>query len=66
MNIIKHGQKVVTNLSNIEGIITATIIRFESIVYEISYFNNNEYKQIWLTEFEFDVKNLDRKKIGLK
>jgi len=66
MNIIKHGQKAVTKISNIEGIITATIIRFENIIYEFSYFNNNEYKQIWVTESEIEVKELEKRKIGLK
>lgn len=66
MNIIKHGQKAVTTLSNIEGMITATTIRFDNIVYEFSYFNNNEYKTIWLSEHEFEVKELEKRKIGLK
>lgn len=53
--IIKCGSKVRTALSNINGIVTAVSIRFNSVSYEVSYFNNGEYKQAWLNKEEFII-----------
>jgi len=67
MNIVKCGSKVKSVLTNIEGIITAASIRFNSVAYEVSYFNNGEYKQVWLNESEFELSiNTKKETIGFK
>lgn len=63
MKIVKCGTDITTKLNNINGIITAACIRFNAVNYEVSYFNNGEYKQIWLSEAEFQVSNGSRKQI---
>lgn len=67
MTIIKCGSKVKSVLTNIEGIVTAVSIRFTSVAYEVSYFNNGEYKQVWLNESEFELSsNAKKETIGFK
>jgi hypothetical protein len=67
IKIIKCGSKVTINLSAIEGYITAISIRFNAISYEVSYFNNGEYKQVWLHDTEFEILNKSNKQsIGFK
>lgn len=66
MTIVKGGTKVTTVLSNIQGIVTGTSIRFEAISYEVSYFNNGEYKQVWLNESEFTITEGKKQTIGFK
>lgn len=60
MKIVPCGSKVTSKINNIEGIVTAACIRFNLVNYEISYFSGQDYKQIWLTEAEFDF--TDKKK----
>lgn len=65
--VFKCGQKVAIKFNHdVDGIITAQLLRFERAVYEISYFNNGEYKQIWLDESEFTAINGEKQKIGFK
>lgn len=66
IEIFKHGLSVETKLSKIEGIITGTIIRFNAVAYEISYFREGEYKHEWLNENEFNVKEPDKIQIGFR
>lgn len=66
MKVVKCGTKVKTVLSNIEGIVTCASIRFTSVNYEVSYFNNGEYKQVWLNENEFTIINGTKQIIGFK
>lgn len=55
MELIKCGTKAFTVMGNIEGIITGINIRGERATYELSYFNNMEYKAIWLDVSEFET-----------
>lgn len=64
VKIIKHGSLALTKLGNIEGIITATCIRFNKVQYELSYFCNGEYKCIWMDESEFTVDKKTLIKVG--
>lgn len=43
--------------NSLSGIITGICLRGDGsqITYEISYFNEREYKQIWMVESEFEV-----------
>jgi len=67
MKVVKCGSKVKSVLINIEGIITAVSIRFEAVAYEVSYFNNGDYKQIWMNETEFELSSTAKKEtIGFK
>jgi hypothetical protein len=64
MKIYKIGSCV--HFNSYQGIITAVCIRGLNIQYEISYFVGADYKQIWLTEYEFSIENTNKFKIGFK
>jgi hypothetical protein len=66
MEIIKCGTIVILKLVRIEGMVTCSSIRFEKVVYEVSYFINGEQKLIWVNEAEFEVKEPESQKIGFK
>lgn len=67
MEVHKCGAKVAMTFNHdCEAIITAVSIRFERVVYEVSYFNTGEYKQIWLDECEFSLLNGEKQRIGFK
>lgn len=52
-NIYAPGTRVKTKIGEIEGIITAATIRDLRIQYEVSYFYDGQYKNVWLDEYEF-------------
>jgi uncharacterized protein with von Willebrand factor type A (vWA) domain len=64
IEVIKCGVKATTKISQIEAIVTAISIRFNRTSYELSYFNNGEYKTVWLDESEFTVEKIEKTKIG--
>lgn len=66
MKIFKVGTYVITNIGSIDGIITGATIRTNRIQYEISYFFNGEYRNVWLDECEFITKGKKEIKIGFK
>lgn len=67
MEIIKCGTEVITKIEQIHGIITCSSIRFDRVVYELSYFRNGEYRSCWLNESEFTLdKESSKQKIGFK
>jgi len=66
LKLYSCGSKVVTKLSNIEAIITGISIRFNAVSYELSYFINAEYKQVWLNECEFNISDKEVKRIGFR
>jgi len=66
VTILKCGIEVMTKLNSIQGIITGISIRFNTVSYEISYFNGLEYKQIWMNEVEFSTKHTKKQTIGFK
>jgi len=57
MKIYKCSTEVIIKNIEIVGYITAVIIRFNNVTYEISYFLNNIYYQSWFNEIEFELKN---------
>jgi hypothetical protein len=65
-NLIKCGTPVVAINGNVQGVITAIYIRFNSVAYEVSYFNNGEYKQVCLNECEFTITDGKKQVIGFK
>lgn len=67
MNTYQCGQRIFVNTANIDGTITGVLIRFDTVIYEIGYFKELEYKQIWLNDCEFTVSPESKKSaIGFK
>ena len=67
MLVYKCGIEIITKLNAIHAIITGISIRFDRVIYEISYFKDAIYYQIWLHEEEFTLINDSEKiKIGFK
>lgn len=54
ISIFKCGQEIRTKIGKIEGVITATCIRGNSITYELSYFKDGEHKTTWISDVEID------------
>lgn len=52
-DIFTPGTPVKTKIGEINGIITAATIRDLRIQYEVSYFYDGQYKNVWLDEYEF-------------
>jgi len=53
LEIFATGTRVKTKIGEISGIITAATIRENRIQYEVSYFYDGQYKNVWLDECEF-------------
>ncbi len=53
IKIVPCGTRVTIVNGNTEGTITASIIRYNSILYEITYFHQGDYKTTWCNEAEF-------------
>lgn len=69
MKIFKIGTPVITVSGSVRGIITAVSIRGDGGQYqshEVSYFQNGEYKCVWLMSFEFNPDVSNKKKAGFK
>lgn len=66
IEVIRCGTKATTKISKIEAIVTAISIRFNRTSYELSYFNNGEYKTVWLDESEFAIEKVTKTNIGFK
>lgn len=56
LTVVKCGTVVTTTIGKIECIVTGCCIRETHIVYELSYFCQGEYKQIWVNRYEFEIK----------
>ncbi len=50
----KFGDKVEITLLELFGYITAICYRGEYVTYEVSFFSNGEYRQIWFEGFEIN------------
>lgn len=59
------GTIVITVIGSIKGMITAFIIRFDKVQYEISYFHDGEEKTVWMHEKQFSTEGT-KKAIGFK
>ena len=57
------GQNVILKIGNIEGMITGTIIRFDKVQYEFSYFYNGEMRILWISEYEMKNMNPEEKQL---
>lgn len=66
IEVIPCGVYVTTNLGEITAIITAVLIRFGRVQYELSYTYNGEYKTMWMDECEFRPNWEEKKRIGFK
>lgn len=59
------GTMVKTLVGQIDGMITASVIRFDKVQYEISYFHDGEEKTVWMHEQQF-TSNAEKQSIGFK
>lgn len=66
IKIFKCGMVAKPKMHNAEGIITAVSIRFGRCTYELSYFNNGDYKTVWLSEEELEISGEEKQKVGFK
>lgn len=66
MHVFECGTLIETKVEKIKGYITAFTVRFGSVQYELSYFNNGEAKTCWLNECEFTTSKEKTLSIGFK
>lgn len=68
IELLSSGTLVQPKLLKVDAIITAACIRDKRVTYELSYFNNGELKNIWLSELEFTIKEsvFTTNKVGFK
>lgn len=68
MKVIKCGTGVQLIHGNIEGMITAFVVRFDKVEYEVSYFDStkNEVVKTWVNEAEILDGTKNRVTIGFK
>ena len=58
---------VKTICGNIVGMITAVVIRFEKVQYEITYESSGKFETTWMNEAEFKtMSEYEKIKIGFK
>lgn len=55
--VYNSGTKVFLKTLELDAFITAVILRDNSIKYEISFFTEEGYTSIWLSEYEFTISN---------
>lgn len=66
-NVIQPGTKVKINAGKLDAVIVGVMIRKDSHIYEMSWFNGAESKSGWFYDFEFIVENAtEPMKIGFK
>jgi hypothetical protein len=70
MQIFPCGTEIKTKLGEIDGLITAALVRSERVSYEITYFNQveNGFTTTWMFDFEFttNAEKVEKKGIGFK
>lgn len=67
LKVIPCGTIVKTKYGNIEGMITCISIKFDKVLYEVSYFLNGDQKTVWMNEPEFEPSIVqDKSTIGFK
>ena len=65
MTILNCGTFIVTKLHKIEGMITASTIRFDAVIYEITY--GVDFKTVYMRRDEFDtVGKVKTSKLGFE
>ena len=67
VNLIPCGTIVITKIAKIEGIVTSVSVEGknnDTFMYRVGYFCNQEYKAIWVNEFEINVKEDNSKPMG--
>ncbi len=64
MKVYECGTEINIKNVNIDGFITGINIRNKIVRYEISFFSNGKYNQMWMNEYEFKIKNGNKTSIG--
>lgn len=67
IEIYEGGTEATPKLNPVKSMITAAIIRFKDIRYELTYFHEGKQETVWMNEKEFTVPDgTEKKKIGYK
>lgn len=66
MDVIPCGTTIVSKIAGIEGMIIAIKISFAQVDYDITFFIDGNFRNIWMNENEFDIKTTNRQPIGFK
>jgi len=66
LKIYNQGTNVVIKISEQIAIITATVIRFDNVSYELTYHYQGTYLTVWCNEMEFEAKNNQTSRVGFK
>ena len=64
IEVIPCGTEVTIKMGKIQGIISAISIRYAAYAYEITYYNDGEYKTVWCNEKEFTPGPHEKLQIG--
>lgn len=66
MDIYKCGTEVVSITGTLSGSISAVEIRYDTVVYEITYFISGEPKTAWLREQQLNFYGKEKTQIGYR
>lgn len=67
MEIFTCGTNVIIKNGGLKAAISSISIRYDSVLYELCYFYEGEYKYLWAKEGEFTIeKDFISQKIGFK
>lgn len=67
IKVIPCGTMVEIILLKMKAMITGITIRFNAVAYEVSYFHDGEYQNVWLHESQFTIEqNIESREIGFK
>jgi len=67
MKVYKAGTSIEIKINKMPAVINAAKIEMNNIIYIASYFAADEYKQVDLFDYEFDViKSVGKQTIGFK
>lgn len=64
IEVIPCGTDVTIKLEKIPGTITGITIKFSAVAYEVSYFFNGEFYQVWMNECLFIAGEHTKEQIG--
>jgi hypothetical protein len=67
IDVYSCGTYVAIKINGVKAMITAVSIRYSHIIYEITYYTNDEFKTVWMRDEEFEIKNdYGKTNIGFK
>ena len=66
MTVLECGTSVKTKIGGKVGMITCAAIRFDAIMYEVTYYEDKEFQAVWMREQELVIDDRKERKIGFK